>query len=72
MSDTTQVEIQVARLEEQMKTITAMIEKQQESIDQLTALANQGKGSIWMFITLGGFVGAAVSNIVGLKKLFGA
>jgi hypothetical protein len=73
------LEVRVAVLEERLTSILfsfdeqkKLMQRQQETLDHLVALANQGKGSIWMFITLGGVVGALISNITSLKKLFGA
>lgn len=47
-----------------------IIEKQGEQISKLVSLADQGRGSIWMLLTVGGFIGAVVSNAKAILSFF--
>lgn len=73
----TPIEVQVAVLTEKLKHITQLLEnhmqsstarsdKQQEALNNLVDLANKGKGSIWMLISLGGIIGAVISFVLEL------
>jgi hypothetical protein len=42
--------------------------KQQEAIDSLVADRNRGRGALWVLVSLGGLIGAVLSN---LKSLLG-
>ena len=66
----------VAVLKKQVEHLTAMLEKQNavlerqdRVLEELVALANKGKGSLWMFIALGGIIGAAVTNFKSLIQV---
>lgn len=45
-------------------------DKQDKILEDLVALANQGRGSMWILVALGGLVGAVVSNLKTLAALF--
>ena len=47
-----------------------IIEKQGEQISKLVSLADQGRGSIWMLLTVGGFIGALISNAKAILSFF--
>ena len=44
-------------------------EKQDRILEELVALANQGRGSMWILVALGGFTGAVLSNVKTLAAL---
>lgn len=54
---------EIATLREQVGALQKAVEAQEKTIDELIALVNKGKGSIWILLTLGGLLGAAISNI---------
>lgn len=61
------------RLDSMSKTLEAqdeMIKEQGAKIATLISLADQGKGSVWMLITVGGFIGAIVTNAKGILQFF--
>jgi prefoldin subunit 5 len=67
----------VAVLKEQIKHLTDMMhelkratEKQDHVLDSLIEMANKGKGSLWMLLAIGGFIGAVVSNISTIVTFF--
>jgi len=49
--------------------LAAKTEKQDRILEELVALANQGRGSMWILVTLGGFTGAVLSNVKTLAAL---
>lgn len=53
-----------------MSTQEEIIEKQGEQIAKLVSLADQGRGSIWMLLTVGGFIGALISNTKAILSFF--
>lgn len=53
-----------------MSTQEEIIEKQGEQIAKLVSLADQGRGSIWMLLTVGGFIGAVISNAKAILSFF--
>lgn len=68
---------EVEVLKEQVKHLTQLLEKQElvlreqdKVLKELVALAERGKGSLWMFVALGGVVGAIVTNFKSIVKLF--
>jgi hypothetical protein len=68
---------EVAVLKEQVRHLTDLLEKQErvlheqdKILKELVALAERGKGSLWMFITLGGLLGAVMSNFRGVIQFF--
>lgn len=44
-------------------------DKQDRILEELVALANQGRGSMWILVALGGFTGAILSNVKSLAAL---
>lgn len=67
----------VAVLQEKVNHLTDMLEKQNKVLERqdavlenLVALANQGKGSLWMLITVGAFIGALVTNLKSVWAFF--
>lgn len=49
--------------------LAAKTEKQDRILEELVALANQGRGSMWILVALGGFTGAVLSNVKTLAAL---
>jgi len=73
----TQVRIDVAVLKQQMEHMVAMLEQQNRNaeiqkkiLDELVILAAQGKGSLWMFITLGGAIATFILNFKSIIDFF--
>lgn len=52
------------RLEAKVEQMEKTIERMADQIDQLVALANQGRGAFWIAMILGGTVGSVVSFVV--------
>lgn len=53
--------------------VTLLIERdasKQRAIEELVADKNKGKGALWMLVTIGGLVGALLSNLKTLISLF--
>ena len=72
-----ELKVDMAKVLEQLKAVTKtleaqdrMIEDQGKKIATLISLADQGRGSVWMLITVGGFIGAVISNAKGLLQFF--
>lgn len=68
---------EVAVLKTQVKHLTDMLhdqkrilENQDKILSELMAMANRGKGSLYMFMALGGFLGALLSNLKALIGIF--
>lgn len=68
---------EVAVLKTQVKHLTDMLheqkrtlESQNEVLKELMAMANKGKGSLWMFMAMGGIIGAVISNIQFIASIF--
>ncbi len=55
--------VAVGNLTTKVEDLTAKTDKQDRILEDLVALANQGKGSMWILVTLGGAVGAILSNL---------
>lgn len=60
----------VAVLTQRVQTLTDTVKQQEEEIKKLIAMAEQGKGSLWMLITISGVAGAALSNAKALLAAF--
>lgn len=68
---------EIAVLKTQVKHLTDLLHDQKRTLEkqdlilaQLTDLAARGKGSLWMLLAIGGFVGAIVSNISTVVGFF--
>ncbi len=60
---------QVAVLTSRVETLTNTVREQDAEIKKLVAMAEQGKGSVWMLMAIGGVVGAALSNLKTLAAV---
>lgn len=67
----------VATMKTEIKHLTDMLHEQKRSmrrqdeiLEELVAMANKGKGSLWMFLLLGGIVGSLLSNLKGIIDIF--
>lgn len=60
----------VAVLTSRVETLTTTVQRQDDEIKKLVALAEQGKGSVWMLMAVGGVVGAALSNAKAIVAAF--
>ena len=64
MSDEiTELKVNVAVLKTQVEHLTTAVETLTNAVVELTALANKGKGSLWMVLTIGGILGALLGNV---------
>lgn len=55
--------VAVGNLATKIEELTIKTGRQDRILEDLVALANQWKGSMWILVTLGGVVGALMSNI---------
>jgi len=55
--------VAIGVLTSRVEDLTTKTERQDRVLEDLVAMANQGKGSMWILVTLGGVVGALMSNI---------
>ena len=72
-----ETKVTLARVLERLDFVTKKLEEQDEvlktqasQISMLISLADQGKGSVWMLITVGGFVGAIITNAKAILQFF--
>lgn len=61
---------QVAVLTSRVEALTNTVKEQEGEIKKLVAMAEQGKGSVWMLMAVGGVVGATLSNAKALLAAF--
>jgi len=76
-ADVVELKVTLARVLERLDNVTdklteqdKILEKQGQRIADLISLADQGKGSVWMLITAGGFIGAVISNAKPILQFF--
>ena len=55
--------VAVGVLTTKVEELTNKTDKQDRILEDLVALANQGKGSMWILVSLGGVVGAIIGNL---------
>ena len=60
---------QLAQLNPRIEELSRRVKEQESSIEELVALANKGKGSVWILIAIGGLIGAMMANIKPLLAL---
>jgi hypothetical protein len=72
-----ELKVTLARVLERLESMNKLIENQDEVIKQqgeqisrLISLADQGRGSIWVLITVGGFMGVVLSNAKAILHFF--
>lgn len=72
-----ELKVDMAKVLEQLKAVTKtleaqdrMIEDQGKKIATLISLADHGRGSVWMLITVGGFIGALITNVKTILQHF--
>lgn len=53
----------IAELKTMVTALNKQVSDQGDEIQELKLLAERGRGSLWMLMTLGGLVGAFISNI---------
>lgn len=58
-----QLHVAIGVLTSSVEELTRKTTKQDHVLEELVALANQGKGSVWILVTLGGLTGAILGNI---------
>jgi prefoldin subunit 5 len=60
---------QLAQLNTRIEELSRRVKEQESSIEELVALANKGKGSVWILMAIGGLIGAMMANIKTLLAL---
>ena len=60
------------RLEAKVEQMEKTIERMAGQIDQLLALANQGRGAFWIAMILGGTIGSVASFVMSKAINFSA
>lgn len=72
-----EMKVTLARVLERLDSVNRKLEEQDEvmktqaaQISTLISLADQGKGSVWMLIAVGGFIGAVISNAKAILQFF--
>jgi hypothetical protein len=72
-----ELKVTLARVLERLESMNRHLEAQDEIIKQqgdqisrLVSLADQGRGSIWVLITAGGFMGVVLSNAKAILQFF--
>lgn len=72
-----ELKVTLARVLERLDAMSRTLEDQDRILDQqgkkiemLVSLADQGKGSVWMLITVGGFIGAIITNAKAIVQFF--
>lgn len=61
--------VAIGVLTRRVEELTEKTSRQDRVLEDLVALANQGKGSMWILVTLGGAVGAILSNLKTIATL---
>lgn len=76
-ADVVEMKVTLARVLERLDNVTdklteqdKILERQGQRIADLISMADQGKGSVWMLITVGGFIGAVISNAKPILQFF--
>lgn len=59
----------IATLTEQVKQLNETVQQQDQEIKKLISMAEQGKGSVWMLMAVGGVLGAIISHAKALFPL---
>lgn len=60
----------VAVMKNQLHKLTEQVADQEAEVRKLVLFAERGKGSFWMLLTLGGFLGAAITNFKSILAIF--
>lgn len=58
-----ELKISVALLSQRMEGLESLMARQSTILEELNALKNQGKGTIWLLVGLGTAFGTFISNI---------
>ena len=61
--------VAVGVLTTRVTELSIKTDKQDKILEELVALANQGRGSMWILVGLGGFVGALLGNAKAILGL---
>ena len=61
--------VAIGVLTTKVEELTIKTDKQDRILEDLVALANQGKGSMWILVTLGGAAGAILGNFKTIAAL---
>lgn len=60
----------VAVMKTELKNLTTQVSDQEAELRKLVLFAERGKGSFWMLLTIGGVVGAAITNFKAILSFF--
>lgn len=61
--------VAIGVLTTKVEELTTKTDRQDRILEDLVALANQGKGSMWILVTLGGAAGAILGNLKTIAAL---
>lgn len=68
-SELINLHVAIGVLTNSVEELTRKTTKQDHILEELVALANQGRGSMWLLVTLGGFTGAILGNLKTIAAL---
>ena len=68
-SELINLHVAIGVLTNSVEELTRKTTKQDHILEELVALANQGRGSMWVLVTLGGFTGAILGNLKTIAAL---
>ena len=63
-ADLVELKVAVGRMAERIDMLAKIVDKQAETIQDLVALSNQGRGAAWSLIGMGGIAGALISKLI--------
>lgn len=69
---TVPMEVQIARLEEQMREVNWKLERATSQLNELNKLAIQGRVGIVLFVSVGTVVGWFIAQATAVKTVIGA
>lgn len=69
-ADVAAMKVEIKHLTDMLHDQKRVLEKQDKILEELVAMANKGKGSLWMFLLIGGIVGSLISNIKSVVEIF--
>jgi hypothetical protein len=70
IADVATMKAEIKHLTDMLHDQKRVLDKQDRILEELVAMANKGKGSLWMLLAIGGFIGAVVSNISTIIGFF--
>lgn len=65
-----ELKVTVATLIVKVESLSKTVEDQNKSIQSLLELANKGKGSLWLLMSLGGIIGFLLTKLGAVAHIF--